>query len=239
MITADNNNLACKAYDCMKAADLQTDDFMIPGKTAAMLAHEMKTPLTSIKMNVDMLCEDISLPEHKKKSLVIIQKEIARLSKLINSFLQFSVQHEPVLTRVNLRELVEEVGALLSPVLENAGIKLINEIGDYKIFADHDQMKSVFINLISNSVDAIGVNGIIETISHFDIQKKTFSILIKDNGKGIEEKEKIFDPFFTTRNCGTGLGLPIALEIIRNHNGFLKLISSKPGETIFEISFSI
>lgn len=237
MMTVEKKKMITESADCTFEVDDNPEKFLISGKTAAMLAHEIKTPLTSIKMNIDMFCEDANLPEHKKKSLLIIQKEISRLNKLVNTFLQFSGHNEMVLTKVNLYSLIEDVRLVLVPLLTAKQIHMINDTGVYSLIGDYDMLKSVFLNLISNSIDAVEKGGKIEISSRNDFINHVFSILIKDNGCGIENKGNIFEPFFSTKKCGTGLGLAISRKIISLHQGTLILLSSKPGETIFEISF--
>jgi len=91
--------------------------------------------------------------------------------------------------------------------------------------------------MIQNSIDAIKKTGTITISSH--LVDGVLIIHITDDGCGIEEPNNIFDPFFTTKVSGTGLGLSISQKIIEQHNGTFSLISSKPGETIFEIKLPL
>ena len=95
------------------------------------------------------------------------------------------------------------------------------------------QMQSLFMHLIENSIESMNDYGEIEISS--ELKEKQCYIYIKDNGCGLECPERIFEPFFTTKSSGTGLGLPIVKSIIDKHNGSIRLVSSRPGETIFEI----
>ncbi|MDP4175608.1 MAG: HAMP domain-containing sensor histidine kinase [Bacteroidota bacterium] len=221
-----------------KGNDFQEQVSLI-SRTANALAHELKTPLTSIKLNVEMLSEDVNLSENKKKSLAIVRKEIERLSGIVDSYLILSRQNILEYSTVSLYEFIEEIKLLVYPELNKRNIVLKNVVSPVKLKVDRDKIKSVFLNLISNSIDAIGQNGTIEIYSEFDPNHKIFSVFVKDNGCGIKDCDSVFKPFYTTKATGNGLGLVLASEVMKKHNGTLHLCSSKSGETVFEISFSL
>lgn len=208
---------------------------IITDRLAAVLAHEIKTPLTSIKLNVDMISEDESIPENRKQSLRIIQKEINRLGNLVNKFMHFAGFSELSFAPVDIRALTEEVRTLVAPVAEKKDVVIINKVERFILSADREKLFSALLNIISNSIDAIKEKGEIELSSA--LTEGRYSILLKDDGEGIENGNEIFEPFYTTKPEGTGLGLLIAAEIISKHNGELKLVSSRKGETIFKITF--
>lgn len=205
------------------------------GKQAAILTHEIKTPLASIKTNIDMLNLDLAIPESNQRSLKIIQKEIKRLVKLLKNVLQYSRETEMLFIPVDLASVFDNIIDFMRPLAEENNAVLINNVRDFKILGDYKNLQTVFMHLIENSFESITSNGIIELYCE---KKDDFdSIYIKDNGCGIEDKEKIFQPFYTTKSTGTGLGLTIALNILKQHNAELSLLKSEPGETIFEIKF--
>ncbi len=207
------------------------------GKMSAILAHEIKTPLTSIKMNVDILSQSLKLNEDDKESFEIIKKETNRLTELVKEVLQFSRTSELVFSKVNLRELIDEIIQIAELNCRNKQIKFFNNSDNIEIKADADKIKQVFLNLIQNSIEAIDNQGLIEITS--ETKAPYIFIYIKDNGKGIEDTERIFEPFFTTKASGTGLGLSVSQKIIEQHNGTLSLVSSKKGETIFEVKIPL
>ncbi len=209
------------------------------GKMTAFLSHEIKTPLVSINMNIDMLSKSLDLPESKKKSFSIIQKEVKRLDKLLRNVLQFSRQVELINSNVNLANLVQNIKDFLEPILADRKIKFITHLNDCIIMGDYQKLQSAFLHLIENAIEAINEDGSITITINLDEQTKTVSILIVDDGPGFDESINIFEPFFTTKSSGTGLGLPIAQKIIEQHSGKLSLVSSSPGSTIFEITFTL
>ena len=209
------------------------EKFAALGKMASYVTHEIKTPLTSIKTNVDMLLWKNDLPEYVYKCLGIMRCEIARLFGLLSNIRESTKREEFKFSEICLYDLINSIHEIISPQLELKKIKFINNVSDYRILGDINKLKSLFMLLIENSMSAICREGKIEIYS--TSVNSNCSIFIKDNGCGIETTEDIFKPFFTTKKEGTGLGLAIAKNITEKHNGDLKLVSSKPGETIFEV----
>ncbi len=207
------------------------------GKMAAYLSHEIKTPLATIEMNIDMLKRGLMLSRKKQRSFEIVQKEVKRLDKLLKNVLQFSRQVDVVYVNLNLSKLIGDIKEFLNPTLIEREISLVNNV-DLLIQGDYQKLQTVLLHLIENSVEAISNNGIIEVYSKIDEENNSASLFIKDSGSGIPDNKQIFDPFYTTKTAGTGLGLAIAQKNIEQHDGALKLVSSKPGETIFEIKFN-
>jgi signal transduction histidine kinase len=207
------------------------------GKMSAVLAHEIRNPLNSIKINADILLETLELTENKKRRLQIIQKEVNRLDNLVKEVLLYSRQVNLVMTEFNIHNLIENLMLQLKPHFEEKKIFVENKIEKINIKGDSEKLKQVFINLVLNAVDAVYENGTIELYS--DKMNGNFNIYVKDNGSGIQDTEKVFEPFFTTKNLGTGLGLPISQNIIEQHSGIMKVINSQEGETIFCITIPI
>ena len=146
---------------------------------------------------------------------------------------------ELINSNVNLANLINNIKDFLEPILIERKIKFVTELNDCIIMGDYQKLQSAFLHLIENAIEAINENGSIAISIVFDESIETVSIFVKDDGPGFDENINIFEPFFTTKSSGTGLGLPIAQKIIEQHNGQLKLLTSKPGSTIFEITFNI
>ena len=202
-------------------------------KMASYISHEIKSPLTSIKMNLDMLIRKNDLPGYACKSLLVIQSEITRLFNLTKNILEYSKQEEIKFSHIYLPQFFNSIYDIFTPQLEEKRIKFINKVEGCRILGDIQKLESAFILLIENSLAAVSENGTIEISSVSN--NGNCSLFLKDNGCGIENKGQIFFPFYTTKKYGTGLGLVIAKDIIERHKGEIKLVSSKPGETIFEI----
>ena len=217
----------------------QAEKLAALGKMSAILAHEIKTPLTSIKLNTDMLSESLKLSNEDQSSFNIISKEINRMNNLVKEVLQFSRQMELSYSTTDIKDIIETILLEVHNKTALKNIHLVNEVETQQIEVDTEKVKQVFLNMIDNSIESIQNGGVIEISSSKNNDSRILSILIKDNGCGINDGQKIFEPFFTTKASGTGLGLSISQKIIEQHNGVLNLISSKPGETIFEIKLPI
>ncbi len=216
----------------------RADTLVTIGKMSAVLAHEIRNPLNSIKINADILIDNDSFAENQKKRLKIIHKEVERLNNLVKDVLLFSRQNDLLLSEFVLENFFETIHLQLKAILEEKKIDIEFKTTKVKVRGDIEKLKQVFLNLIINAIDAIYENGRIEINSSTN-RKDKFVIEIKDNGCGIADTSKLFEPFYTTKNLGTGLGLPISQNILRRHDGNLYLLSSKPNETIFRIELPL
>ena len=219
---------------------LKSEKLAALGEMAAVLAHEIKTPLTSIKMNADILNESLELNSEDKTAFLIIQKEINRLNNLVKDVLNFSRQTDLAYSKFNLHKMVERIKSQLSSKLDQKNAELKNQTQPIEIEADEEKLTQVLLNLIDNSIDSIGMHGniIIDTgINETD--SGLISISVTDNGSSNLDEDKIFEPFYTSKASGTGLGLSISQKIIQQHGGNIKLVSSEKNKTIFRIDLPV
>jgi two-component system sensor histidine kinase AtoS len=217
---------------------LKSEKLAALGEMAAVLAHEIKTPLTSIKMNADILNEALKLNNENKAAFSIIQKEINRLNNLVKDVLNFSRQTDLVYSKFNLHKMVERINLQLSSKFDQKNAELKNQTQSIEIEADEEKLIQVLLNMIDNSIESIGENGII--IINSDVTTDRFiSIHVKDNGSSNLDEDKIFEPFYTSKASGTGLGLSISQKIIQQHGGNIKLVSSVKNKTIFRIDLPV
>ncbi len=208
------------------------------GKMSAILAHEIRNPLNSIKINTDILLTTLNNPgESTLRRLQIIKKEVNRLDELLKEVLQFSRMSTLIKTEFNLHDFVDSLMSQLTPEFKSKNIILENEVMNINIYADKERLKQVFLNLLLNAFDASPENGEITVSS--EVEGDSIKIYFIDTGFGVTNSENIFDPFFTTKPSGTGLGLSISQNIIEQHDGSLSLVKSKPGETVFCIKLPI
>ncbi|MGE5362875.1 MAG: ATP-binding protein [Bacteroidota bacterium] len=218
---------------------LQAGKLAALGEMSAVLAHEIKTPLTSIKMNADILSEGLVLTDEDRESFQIIQKEIRRLDNLVKDVLSISRQQKLNYSSVDISELIGDVIIQFRAKSASKNIDLINNVAaETVIMADAGKLRQVLINLFENSFDAMGSSGQISVSS--EICGAMLHIYISDNGPGVSVPERIFDPFVTTKAAGTGLGLAVSRKIVEQHGGTLKLITAagSVGST-FEISLPV
>lgn len=207
------------------------------GKMSAVLAHEIRNPLNSIKINTDILSEVESLSDNNKRRIQIIQKEVNRLDSLVKEVLMFSRQSTPLMTSFRIKNFLDGLISQIKPDENQMQVEIRNEAADIEIKGDIEKLKQVFLNIIINAIDAVPENGEIRIAT--EVNEDRIEILVIDNGYGIEYPDRVFEPFFTTKSMGTGLGLAVSQNIIEQHNGQLYIKSSTPGETIFCISLPI
>jgi signal transduction histidine kinase len=177
----------------------------------------------------------MNLQEEHKNLMDIIIKESKRLSNSIEEFLEFTKSSPLEKINFNLSKLIDDTLSLIEKSSEN--IKFIKRYNDnITLFADEKKIKQVVWNLITNSIKAIGNEGIVEITI---IEDKNITLYIKDNGIGIDEDniKKIFTPFYSEFTSGIGLGMPIVKRIIDEHNAKIKIISKKDFGTEIIINF--
>ncbi|MBI5418271.1 GAF domain-containing protein [Candidatus Poribacteria bacterium] len=221
-----------------KAQDrlIQSEKLATLGKLSASIAHEIRNPLTSIKILIHSLKEKNENPITRENDIKVIENEIERMNRIINKFLEFARPKEPEFSSCDINQILEETIKLISCEAKEKNICLVVDLPHIPfIYADKEQMKQVFLNLILNSFQAMPDKGVL-TISS-EASDKNIIISIADTGCGIQEKNlsKIFEPFFTTRQDGIGLGLSVVQRIIDSHNGKIEVKPVYPKGTMFII----
>lgn len=213
----------------------QSEKLATLGKMSAVLAHEIKTPLTSIKLNVDMLCETSNLSVEDRAAYEIIRKEINRMNNLVNEVLRFSKPVDLIYSKADIAQLFQYILAEVRNKINLKNITIVNRVDSKEIEVDTEKIKQVLLNLIDNSFEAAGKGGTIEFYSSLNSDVNRISLYIKDDGCVIPDTDKIFEPFFTTKASGTGLGLAISKKIIEQHKGEIRLLQSNDSGSVFEI----
>jgi two-component system phosphate regulon sensor histidine kinase PhoR len=219
-------------------------------KEQSTVSHDLKTPLTSIKIFSEMLLEnEKSLSDRSKNHLGIIEGETNRLTRLINNVLDFSKIEKGVrgysFQEIHLNIVVNEVIDLMQYTIMMKGFQIETNLGDFNdlIYGDADAIVEAIENIISN---AIRFSKELKEIKVSTYSKNNFVCVdIEDRGIGIEQHdiEKIFDPFFRSENAkvkkidGTGLGLPIVKHIIEEHKGKILIKSTLDHGSIFTLCF--
>ncbi len=208
---------------------------------AKRLAHEIKNPLTPIKLSAERLLYAYTMnpdgfEEVLEKTSHIIINETKRLENLVNQFSKFARLPDPVIALHDFRQTVEEVYHFFKNAYAQVDLSLEVYEGEYswEIPYDHDQIKQVIINLVQNACEAANPENPKVLLR---IERKPSSVLltVADNGKGIppEIQDKIFEPYFTTKNQGTGLGLAIVERLVTEHHGYIWFESSSEGTHFF------
>jgi signal transduction histidine kinase len=214
------------------------------GVLAAGVAHEIRNPLTAIKMRLFSLRRTLPSPARDNEDLAIIDAEINRLEGIVKDTLQFARPSEPALVETPVADVFAGVNRLLGAQLAKRDIELKTEATDgLNIRVDRQQLQQVFINLVQNAADSIGGDGVITLRARtgaatLDHRSQPVAVIeVSDTGKGIppEVERRIFDPFFSTKESGTGLGLSIASRIIEKHGGLIQYSTQLHRGTTFTI----
>ncbi len=219
--------------DAIKSAQeklVRTEKLYAIGEFSAGVAHEIRNPLTSIKLLVQTIRN--TGESFSNNDIDIIDKEINRINRIIKSFLAFAKPQKVEMKHVNIKEVLEDVLTITRPKMRHSGIQLVQNIPLEMpiIYGDYDALKQVFMNLILNSLQAMdGDRGTLNVEAIPD--NNSLSVIIRDNGEGISENnlKSIFDPFFTTKTDGTGMGLALTHNIVDEHSGNID-IQSSPGK---------
>ena len=209
------------------------------GEMISHLSHAIKSPLSVIGMNIDFMNHQCNDKNCFNPIVPTIQKELKHIDYLIQEVLNYSRHNSLHCIDFNIREKVKTIIAELYPILETQNIIIINNIDDIIIKADAQKIYSLFLTLIDNSIEAIGQNGIIEFFSQCSDNSDFIEIFIRDTGGGFVDPENAFKPFYTTKSTGTGMGLPIAKNLVEDHKGNIELLCGEPGNTIFKFSLPL
>lgn len=210
---------------------------------AKQVAHEIKNPLTPMKLSIQHLKRSINVSDEESKSKLdrvskSLIEQIDALTKIANEFSNFAKMPKAKETELDLAEVLKNTVAVFSEYDQHKiNLTIVPQVA--MVWADKDLLLRVFNNLIKNALQAIpvGNNGIIDI--NLKQNQTNFEVTVKDNGIGIKEaeQEKIFVPYFTTKSKGTGLGLAMSKQIIESMEGKI-WFESKYGEgTTFFVNF--
>jgi signal transduction histidine kinase len=214
------------------------------GILAAGVAHEIRNPLTSIKVRLFTQQGLLERGTEAHEDNVFITDEISRLEKIVKDFLIFARPSDPEFKIIPATQPLCEVESLIRPGLAQHRLTLKKEyLADPQIRADPQQLKQVLINLVQNAAEAAGPNGVVTLRTRTRIPRRgqrgeaEVLIEIEDTGPGIppDVQARIFDPFFTTKAGGAGLGLSIASRILEKHGGRLEYQTQTGRGTIFQL----
>nr|WP_025851498.1 PAS domain-containing protein [Bacillus velezensis] len=216
---------------------LKSEKLSIAGQLAAGIAHEIRNPLTAIKGFLQLMKPTMEENEHYFE---IVFSELSRIELILSELLMLAKpQQNAVKERVNLKKIISEVTALLETQANLKGIfiKTDYEHDSMYINGDQNQLKQVFINLIKNAVESMPDGGTVHIIMTED--EYSVNVTVKDEGDGIPENvlKRIGEPFLTTKEKGTGLGLMVTFNLIKNHQGAIQVDSKPDRGTAFHITF--
>ncbi len=216
-------NLEKKLYNSQKLAAL--------GQLSAGIAHEVRNPLSSIKMSLQILEKRMNPEGNDLKRFKIAQREVEHLEELVNNVLVFAKPMEPKSVSMDLVKVLEQAIALTEKAISDKKLDAKLEIQEIpQIIGDVGMLTDAFLNIIRNAVEAVDEQGAIRIFARsIGSQPPAVLVMVEDNGCGIDDKDMphIFNPFFTRKKYGTGLGLSQVLKIVEVHSGKLEVISEQ------------
>jgi len=224
---------------------LQTEKLAAIGELASALCHEINNPISIIQNRIECLkmeAEELKLPETVLKDLDVIHLYTEKVASIVKDLLIFSRPHSVEFKPLRLELLLKDVVRIMEEKLKKGrcDVELSIEEDLPEVYGDHDRLEQVFINLITNAIDAMPDGGKITIKAITSNERKGFvEISVRDEGVGIPNEilHRIFDPFFTTKKIGkgTGLGLSICYGIIKNHGGEITVNSVLNRGSVFTV----
>lgn len=228
---------------------IRTEKLSATGEMAAVIAHEIRNSLTSVKLILQFLNESKKLNSKEKESINIATVSVFEMEDVVTQLLNFARPSPAKFSESDLYQIIDESIAFIRHQLDSRQIKLeINKDAILPIISmDPEHLRAAFINILLNAFDATSNKGLIRistefkkmsecisdyfgeqrTTVHLDKNQSVICVSFEDNGCGISEEniDHIFDPFFTTKTNGTGLGMPMTKRVINEHGGIIKVDS--------------
>jgi two-component system, NtrC family, sensor histidine kinase HydH len=228
-------------HDPMAGPDNKRD---LLARLLGRLAHEIRNPLSSLDIHVQLLDEDLTqaAPQTRQQfagRLEIIRGELTRLENIVKRFLRLASPSALELEEVQVAAVVSHVCKLLGPEAAAHQIELITQVDPAvpALRADGVQLTQALLNLVINALQAIKEQGRIEVRVLSQAQEQAVFIEVQDSGPGVppEKLGAVFEPYFTTKEEGSGLGLWIAQQIAVAHAGTLEVANAAQGGAVFRL----
>ena len=225
------------SYD-LSADDVRqklVDQYTEIARLAGGLAHEIKNPLSTIRLNMELLAEDFGEAETPRdrralKKVEVVQRECQRLQDLLDDFLNFAKVRNPKLEPDDLNLLVKEVLDFFAPQASEAAIDMVDYLASDlpMVLLDREAFRGALLNLLINAEQSMPDGG--QLVVRTSTTGDGVVLDLIDTGCGMDEatREHVFDAFFSSKGSGSGLGLPTARKIVEAHGGRITL-QSEPG----------
>lgn len=219
-----------------RQARIRTERLAQLGALLAGFAHEVRNPLSTIGLNLQLVLEEFRDPEtardkRTQKRLGLVEQEVRRLQKILDEFLSYARAPEPKLVACDINTRIQALVDFSTPEMREQGIGLrfYPSAAVGTVPADWDHLQAALVNLMRNARESIAPPGevMVSTVREGD----EVLVRVTDTGAGIapEHQARVLDPYFSTKKTGTGLGLPTVRRIVEEHDGTLTF-SSEPGK---------
>jgi signal transduction histidine kinase len=219
----------------LEASQYEAEEMAALGALAANLAHEIRNPLNSINLNLELLDEDLEGRDSEaRRSLAVTRREVGRLAKLVSDFLTYARPSEPLAAPVGIPELLREVSDFLHAEASSMGVhlRLAPGVPEVVVEADESQLRQVVLNLVLNAVQAVAGLTADRRLVELNASSVGDEVVIEvvDRGNGIADADlaRVREAFFSRRRGGSGLGLAIVERFAQAHSGRVELENLKP-----------
>ena len=211
---------------------------------AGELAHEIKNPLSVIRMNMDLLAEDFAethTPEQRRglQKIETVQAQCRRLTQLLDDFLKFARLSQLELSPGNLNEQIERVLDMFAPLAEEADVQITRYLDPDlpSVMLDEQTLQAALVNLVKNALEAMPSGG--ELTARTRDTRTGVALDLIDTGCAMEQSTalRMFDAFFSTKDGGSGLGLPMARKVVEAHGARIDVQSEVGRGTQFTLEF--
>jgi len=222
------------------------DQYTEIARLAGGLAHEIKNPLSTIRLNMELLAEEFGDPENPRdrrvqSKVAVVQRECQRLQDLLDDFLNFAKVRRLKLEPTNLNHVVGDMLRFFAPKAKESRIDVIDYLASDlpTILLDRESFHGALLNLVLNAQQAMPQGG--QLVVRTSGQGEWVALELIDTGVGMDEntREHAFEAFYSTKPGGSGLGLPTARKIVEAHGGEIRVQSEVGRGTQFTIRFPV
>jgi signal transduction histidine kinase len=210
----------------------QTAKLATMGELAASIAHELNNPLAILSLRIESVLASLPPDSEAQPELEVMEREVDRMASLVTNLLQFSRSSNRQISSLQVEKEVDQTLELMQNYLVHRHVSVQREYTDQlpMILADRQQLRQLFLNLITNATDAMPAGGTLHIKIDAEQDRRHVKIEVRDTGVGIppEHIRSVMEPFYTTKpeGKGTGLGLAICRRIIEEHNGSIHISST-------------
>jgi two-component system sensor histidine kinase HydH len=241
---ADETNAVVQRLQQSQHEALRSEQLAAVGQLAAGMAHELRNPLTAMKILVQAAAEQAGDPSLRGRDLTVLEEEITRLEHLIQTFLDFARPPKLEKKSFDVRKLVDQTVHLVTGPATQQGVRIQYDQPTEPLIADADpiQIRQVLLNLLLNALDALPSGGNVSVHMRATGPQGAFDgsqlvLEVADDGRGLpgDLRERIFDPFVSTKETGIGLGLSVCKRIVEAHGGRITAENRPEGGAVFTV----
>ena len=224
------------ALEAARDRELEAERLRAFREVARRVAHEIKNPLTAMRIAVDQLGRTAGQSDRETTAVDVLEAETQRLVQLAKEFAEFGRLPEGPKSEVDLVDLLMDLGKSAVPPEVDVSVRANGE--PCKLLGHYDPLRRAFANLLRNAAEAMGGRGSIEIAVSRD--GNGLAVTIADHGAGVPDdlRQRVFEPYFTTKRDGTGLGLALVRQTIEAHNGSITVAETPGGGATFSIVLS-